>query len=195
MASPPEAGCARVREGRAAPHEGGAHRGALRQAERRRSSYVGEITPAVDNLVAGVFRAEGPNRLWLTDVSEFAAADGKVYLSPVIDCYDGMVVSWSTARHPDSGLVSRMLEGAVATLDAAEHRGAEAGRRTRGPRDPYGPWRPLQGRRLDLAAGRPRHHPLDVKEGQQRRQQRRLRGLLRTDEDGDVPRDQMEQSQ
>ena len=101
----------------------------VRYAKRKRkySSYVGEITPAVDNLVAGVFRAEEPNRLWLTDVSEFAAADGKVYLSPMIDCYDGMVVLWSTARHPDSGLVSRMLEGAVATLDAAEREALRQG--------------------------------------------------------------------
>lgn len=83
----------------------------VRYAKRKRrySSYIGEITPAVGNLVGGDFRAKEPNRLWLTDITEFAAADGKVYLSPMIDCYDGMVVSWSTARHPDSGLVSRML--------------------------------------------------------------------------------------
>lgn len=38
----------------------------------------------------------------------------------MIDCYDGMVMSWSTAQHPDSDLASRMLEGAASTLDAAE---------------------------------------------------------------------------
>ena len=105
----------------------------VRYAKRKRrySSYVGEITPAVDNLVKGDFHAEGPCELWLTDITEFAAIDGKVYLSPMIDCYDGMVVSWSTSRHPDSDLVSRMLEGAVGTLDA----GKRASLKQEGSRD------------------------------------------------------------
>ena len=48
-----------------------------RYAKRKRkcSGCAGEITPAVDNLVAGVFHAEESNRPWLTDVTEFAAAD------------------------------------------------------------------------------------------------------------------------
>lgn len=93
----------------------------VRRARRRRhSSYIGEITPAVGNLVGGNFRAKEPNRLWLTDITEFAAADGKACLSPMVDCHYGMVVSRSTARHPDSDLVSRMLEGAIGTLAAAE---------------------------------------------------------------------------
>lgn len=101
----------------------------VRYAKRKRkcSSYVGEITPAVENLVKGDFHAERPDELWLTDITEFAAIDGKVYLSPMIDCYDGMVVSRSTSRHPDSDLVSRMLEGAVGTLDAAKRSSLKQG--------------------------------------------------------------------
>ena len=38
------------------------------------------------------FHAEQPNTKWLTDITEFAIPAGKVYLSPVIDCFDGMVV-------------------------------------------------------------------------------------------------------
>ena len=94
----------------------------VRHARRKRkySSYVGELTPAVDNLVNGDFHADRPDELWLTDITEFAASDAKVYLSPVVDCFDGMVVSWSTSRHPDGTLVSDMLERAVGTLDAAK---------------------------------------------------------------------------
>lgn len=101
----------------------------VRYAKRKRkySSYMGEITPAVGNLVNGNFRAAAPNKLWLTDVTEFAAADGKVYLSPMIDCFDGMVVAWSTSRHPDSEMVSRMLEGAVATLGPEERAALKGG--------------------------------------------------------------------
>lgn len=40
-----------------------------------------------------------PNALWLTDISEFAARNGKVYLSAIVDCFDGMIVGWKTGRH------------------------------------------------------------------------------------------------
>lgn len=97
----------------------------VRYAKRKRkySSYIGEITPAVKNLVDGDFNAAAPDELWLTDITEFAASDGKVYLSPVIDCYDGMIVSWATSRHPDGELVLDMLERAVDTLDASKRAG------------------------------------------------------------------------
>ena len=41
------------------------------------------------------FHADAPNTLWLTDITEFRIPAGKVYLSPVVDCFDGMVVSWA----------------------------------------------------------------------------------------------------
>jgi len=88
-------------------------------ATRRRkySSYIGEITPAVDNLVNGNFRATKPDELWLTDITEFSAGGAKVYLSPMIDCFDGKVVAWDTSRHPDMALVSSMLEKSISTLN------------------------------------------------------------------------------
>jgi transposase InsO family protein/transposase-like protein len=92
----------------------------VRYAKRKRrySSYVGEVTPAVNDLVKRNFHADSPNALWLTDITEFAAADSKVYLSPVIDCYDGRIVSWETSRHPDNLLVESMIDKAIDTLDA-----------------------------------------------------------------------------
>ena len=61
--------------------------------KRKYSSYKGEITPAVDNVVARDFHADAPNIKWLTDLTEFHIPAGKVYLSPIIDCFDGMAVS------------------------------------------------------------------------------------------------------
>lgn len=62
------------------------------------------------------FRAAAPNRKWLTDITEFQIPAGKVYLSPVIDCFDGLVVSWSIGTRPDAGLVNTMLDSAIATV-------------------------------------------------------------------------------
>ena len=88
---------------------------------KKYSSYKGEITPEVDNIINRDFHAEQPNTKWLTDITEFAIPAGKVYLSPVIDCFDGMVVKWNIGTTPDSILVNKMLEDAIGTLLPLEH--------------------------------------------------------------------------
>ena len=88
---------------------------------RKYSSYKGEITPAVDNIINRNFHADEPNKKWLTDITEFAIPAGKVYLSPIIDCFDGMVVSWNISTTPDSVLVNSMLKDAICTLSSSEH--------------------------------------------------------------------------
>ena len=83
---------------------------------RRYSSYQGEMSPAPDNLIARDFRANAPNTKWLTDITEFHIPAGKVYLSPIIDCFDGLVVSWSLGTRPDARLVNEMLDSAIGTV-------------------------------------------------------------------------------
>ena len=41
---------------------------------------------------------------------------GKAYLSPAIDCFDGLVISWSIGTHPDAELVNTMLDAAIETV-------------------------------------------------------------------------------
>ena len=62
-----------------------------------------------------------PNQKWLTDIMEFALPDGKVYLSPVIDCYDGLVVAYGIGTSPSAELANSMLRKAIATLQPGEH--------------------------------------------------------------------------
>lgn len=61
---------------------------------RKYSSYKGEISPAVPNEVQRNFHSEKPDELLSSDISEFAIPAGKVYLSPAVDCFDGMLVTW-----------------------------------------------------------------------------------------------------
>ena len=83
---------------------------------RRYGSYLGEISPAPENLLNRDFTAVAPNEKWLTDISEFQIPAGKVYLSPLIDCFDGQVVSWSIGTRPDAELVNTMLDEAIETI-------------------------------------------------------------------------------
>ena len=83
---------------------------------RRYGSYLGEISPAPENLINRDFRSAAPNQKWLTDMTEFQIPAGKVYLSPIIDCFDGLVVSWSLGTSPDAELVNTMLDTAIETI-------------------------------------------------------------------------------
>ena len=83
---------------------------------RRYASYLGEISPAPENLINRDFHAMAPNEKWLTDITEFQIPAGKVYLSPIIDCFDGMVVSWTIGTSPDAELVNTMLDAAIETV-------------------------------------------------------------------------------
>ena len=89
---------------------------AARPNRRRYCSYIGEIGPAPDNIINRDFHAAAPNEKWLTDISEFHIPAGKVYLSPMIDCFDGMVVSWSIGTSPNAELVNTMLDAAIETV-------------------------------------------------------------------------------
>lgn len=96
----------------------------LQVVNRKRAnycSYQGEITPAVPNLLKRDFHANLPNEKWLTDITEFAIPAGKVYLSPIIDCFDGMPVCWSISTSPNAELPNGMLDKAVSFLKPGEH--------------------------------------------------------------------------
>lgn len=96
---------------------------ALIVKQRRRqkyNSYKGEITPAVENVINRDFHADKPNQKWLTDITEFSIKAGKVYLSPIIDCLDGMPVKWTIGTSPNAELANTMLRDAIATLAPAE---------------------------------------------------------------------------
>src|SRR5699024_7919534 len=49
---------------------------------RKYSSYDGEISPAVPNVLKRDFKADKINDKWVTDITEFRIPSGKVYLSP-----------------------------------------------------------------------------------------------------------------
>lgn len=76
---------------------------------RKFSSYKGEISPENPNLLNRDFKASKPHEKLLTDITEFALKDGKVYLSPLIDCYDGKPITYTIGMAPTSDLTNTML--------------------------------------------------------------------------------------
>ena len=65
------------------------------------------------------FRADEPNRLWLTDITEFRLPGGEGLPEPVIDCFDGMPVEVDQAAAPDKRLANSSLLKACAAARPA----------------------------------------------------------------------------
>lgn len=61
-------------------------------------SYRGEIGRTAPDLLQRKFGADRANRKWVTDVTEFSVAGDKLYLSPIMDLYNGEIVAFETAR-------------------------------------------------------------------------------------------------
>lgn len=87
---------------------------------KKYNSYKGELSLAPANMIKRDFTADKPNSKWLTDITEFRLPAGKVYLSPIIDCFDGKVVQWSISNQPDAEMTTSMLESAINTLVEGE---------------------------------------------------------------------------
>jgi len=52
---------------------------------------------------------------------EFGIPAGKVYLSSIVDCFDGMLPAWKISTTPDAHLANSMLDDAIRTLNDNEH--------------------------------------------------------------------------
>ncbi len=86
------------------------------RAKRKYNSYKGEVGEVAPNLLERHFKTNQPNRKWVTDVTEFKVNDQKLYLSPILDLFNGEVVSYNLSRHPNFKQITEMLEGAFQKL-------------------------------------------------------------------------------
>jgi putative transposase len=84
-------------------------------------SYKSNICATQPDLLQRQFSAGAKNQKWVTDVSEFNVAGEKLYLSPVMDLYNGEIIAFETARRPVFKLVETMLTSALTRLGQHEH--------------------------------------------------------------------------
>ncbi len=83
---------------------------------KKYNSYKGEVGRIAPDLLERDFKADKPNQKWVTDITEFALFGIKLYLSPIIDLYNGEVVSYNLSRHTNLLQVTDMLEKAFAKI-------------------------------------------------------------------------------
>ena len=83
---------------------------------KKYNSFRGEVGRVAPNLLERDFKADKPNQKWVTDVTEFSLFGTKLYLSPIIDLFNGEVVAYDLSYHPNLKQVTNMLEQAFANI-------------------------------------------------------------------------------
>lgn len=72
-----------------------------------------------ENLIQRNFTADAPNRKWLTDITQIPCQDGKLYIAPVLDCYNGEIVGLAMDDNMKKELCIRAFESACKSQSAS----------------------------------------------------------------------------
>ena len=83
---------------------------------KKYKSYKGQQGKIARNLLKRNFNARKPYQKWVTDVTEFAVAGKKLYLSPILDLYNGEIVSYNISQRPNFYQTMDMLQKALFRL-------------------------------------------------------------------------------
>ena len=92
----------------------------IKRNRRKYSSYKGTVGKIADNLIERDFHASQPNQKWYTDVSEFNLRGNKVYLSPIIDGFNGEIVSYEASLNADTTQLKAMMRKAFKSKKSYE---------------------------------------------------------------------------
>lgn len=80
--------------------------------KKKYRSYKGEVGKIAPNVLNRNFKADKPNQKWVTDVTEFTVGDDKVYLSPILDLFNGEIISYDISLRPTFKQTMSMLDQA-----------------------------------------------------------------------------------
>ena len=80
--------------------------------KRHYRSYKGDVGKIAPNVLNRDFAAAGPYEKLTTDISQFIIGERKLYLSPVLDMWNGEIISYTISHSPNLALVMKMLKKA-----------------------------------------------------------------------------------
>jgi len=75
-------------------------------------SYKGETGKISPNILCRNFKTTKPNTKWVTDITEFSLFGQKIYLSPILDLYNGEIISYNISERPTFHQITDMLDKA-----------------------------------------------------------------------------------
>ena len=71
------------------------------------------MTRKYENLFNQDFQATGINQKWTTDITYITTTGGRLYLSAIKDCYDGVIVGYKYSTLMSQNLVTSTIKEAV----------------------------------------------------------------------------------
>ena len=77
---------------------------------QKNPSYKGVISPESENIIKKDFKANESYSKSLTDITKFSLCEGKVYLSPLINGFTGVQITYAIGKSPNSKLTNTMLD-------------------------------------------------------------------------------------
>lgn len=80
----------------------------------RKAAASKRATAAHDDLVRRDFTADGPNQVWVADITEHRTAEGKLYLCAIKDLWSNKIVGWCIDERMKARIVVAALEMAAA---------------------------------------------------------------------------------
>ena len=83
------------------------------RGETKRTTIPDDRAARPADLVDRQFEAEGPDRLWLADITYVATWSGFAYVALVIDAYSRFIVGWRVANNLRTDLALDALEQAL----------------------------------------------------------------------------------
>ena len=90
---------------------------------RKYSSYKGTIGKVAKNLINRRFHTHIPLQKLTTDITEFKCTGGaKLYLNPIMDMFNGEILSFGISRHPNLELVMGPLNEALEIVKGSKYR-------------------------------------------------------------------------
>lgn len=92
----------------------------VRPKKRKHHSYTGRVGEVADNIINQNFTAHKPNEKWATDLTEFKVGKEKLYLSPILDMFNGEIISYRLNRRPVFDMVMEMLTEGLSRLKNSE---------------------------------------------------------------------------
>lgn len=84
-------------------------------------SYRGEVGKIAPNLLKRDFKAIKPNLKWVTDITQFKLFDQKLYLSPILDLFNGEIISYTLSKSPNFQQITDMLQSAFLKIPNDSH--------------------------------------------------------------------------
>lgn len=88
---------------------------------KKYKSYRGEQGRIAPNILERDFKKDRPNRKWATDVTQFNVLGNKLYLSPIIDLYNGEIISYDLSERPVFAQVVNMLKKSFTKIKNTEN--------------------------------------------------------------------------